>query len=275
LITNSWNFTVKENDVHGHGYYGVNANASLNGVITQNIVYENDYDGIGLLDSNSCRITENLVMDNTFFGIWIDSSYYNAIYHNNVINNWDQASSNSALNTWNNTVEGNYWGDYTGVDLDRNGIGDGWYEADSGNIDYYPLVGMFNSFNTSLGYRVNVISNSTIENFQYLESNSTIIMHVSNMTKNQAFGFCRICIPHALINETYHVVINGTDPHYWNYTLYDDGDNRWIYFSYQHSLLEIVIVPDLPSFLILPLFTMATLLAIIVHKGKHTKDCLR
>ena len=270
LITNSWNFTVNDNDVYGTWGYGINANASSNGVITRNNVYENYYDGIGLLDSNNCKIVGNLVKNNTFFGIWIDSSDYNSIYHNNIVNNEFQTSSNSVLNTWNNTVEGNYWSDYTGVDLGHDGIGDSWYEADSGNIDHYPLMGMFRSFNTSLGYRVNVISNSTIEYFQYFESNSTIVMHVSNTTANQAFGFCRVYIPHALMKETYHVIINGTDPIYWNYTLYDDGDNRWIYFSYQHSLLEIVIVPDFPSFLTLLTFKVATLLAVIVYKREHT-----
>jgi nitrous oxidase accessory protein len=269
LITNSWNFTVRGNYVYGHGDYGINANASSNGVITGNNVYENSYDGIGLLDSNNCRIVENLVRNN-IIGVWIDSSDYNSIYHNNIVDNWFQGRSNTALNAWNNTVEGNYWSDYTGEDANKDGIGDSWYEVDVGNTDYHPLMGMFHSFNTSLGYRVNVISNSTIENFQYSESNSTIVMHVSNTTANQAFGFCRVRIPHTLMNDTYHVIINGSDPTYWNYTLYDDGNNRWIYFSYQHSTLEIVITPEFPSLLTLPLFMITALLAVIIYKRRHS-----
>jgi len=164
---------------------------------------------------------------------------------------------------------GNYWSDYTGVDLDRDGIGDTEYVIDANNTDHYPLMGMFSSFNTSLGYYVNVVSNSTIEDFEYFEFNSTIKMHVSNMTTNQTVGFCRVRIPHALMTEPYNVTVDGANPIYWNYTLYDDGDNRWIYFSYQHSTLEIVIIPEFPSFLVLPLFMTATLLAVIVYKRKH------
>jgi len=113
---------------------------------------------------------------------------------------------------------------------------------------------------------VNVISDSAIDSFEYFESDNTIKMYVSNLTAYQTYGFCRLRIPHGLMNETYHVTINGTEPYYWNYTLYDDGDNRWIYFDYQHSTLEIVIVPESLSFLILPLLIIATLLAVIVYQ---------
>jgi hypothetical protein len=70
------------------------------------------------------------------------------------------------------------------------------------------------------------------------------------------------------MNETYHVTIDGVEPYYVNYTLYDNGTHRWIYFSYQHSALEIIIIPEFPSFLILPLFMIATLLAALVCKRK-------
>jgi len=110
---------------------------------------------------------------------------------------------------------------------------------------------------------VNVASNSSIEDFEYCESNRTIRMHVTNMTVNQTFGFCRICIPHALMSEP-SVTVDGANPFSWNYTLDDNGGHRWIYFSYEHSTLEIVIVPEFPSFYIPPMFMMATLLAVIV-----------
>jgi parallel beta-helix repeat protein len=254
-------------------------------------------DGLMIENSYSCLVRKN-VIENCERGIdigwWvggeflenlIKSSYYGVegegflpqypqhpkwiFYHNNFINNTHQAYISSGEGSWNNTVEGNYWNDYSGAGSNSDGIGDNWYEIDGNNIDHYPLMGMFHSFNTSQGYSVDVISNSTINDFEYSESNSTIRMYVSNMTANQTFGFCRVRIPHALMNETYHVTINGTEPYYVNYTVYDDGNNRWIYFSYQHSILEIAIVPELSSFLILPLFMIATLLAIIVYKRKR------
>ena len=98
-------------------------------------------------------------------------------------------------------------------------------------------------------------------------------MYVSNMTSNQTLGFCRVRIPHVLMNETVPitVLVNGTEPHYWNYTLYDDGNNKWIYFEYEHSTLEIVITPEFPSLIILPLFMIATLLATLLYRKSGLK----
>ncbi|TET64556.1 hypothetical protein E3J49_03900 [Candidatus Bathyarchaeota archaeon] len=268
LITNSRNFTVSNNHVYGNGWYGINANASANGIIAQNNVYENYYDGIGLLDSNNCTIAGNNISDNMIFGVWLDSSHDSFVYHNNFLNNNFQATTNTLTNHWDNGLEGNHWNNYAGTDYDRDGIGDDAYISNEVK-DNFPLMGMFSSFNTSLGYHVNVISNSTIGNFQYFESNGTIRMYASNMTASQTYGFCRIRIPHALMSEPYNVTVDGANPTYWNYTLYDDGDNRWIYFNYEHSTLEIIIIPEFPSFLLLPLFMIATLLTVIMYR----KNC--
>jgi parallel beta-helix repeat protein len=273
LVTNSWNFTLKDNDIYGSGGYGINANASSNGLIARNNVRQNYYDGIGLLDSNNTKIVENLVESNTFIGIWIDTSDYNSIYHNNIVTNGFQARSNSMLNSWNNTVEGNYWSDYTGVDLGHDGIGDSSYEIFSGNIDHYPLMGMFSSFNTSSGYDVDVISNSTVQSFEYVESNSVIKMLVSNMTASQTSGFCRVCIPHDLMTpDGISVIIDDglTPVLYHNYSLYDNGTHRWIYFTYEHSTHEIIIVPEFPAILTLPLLMATTLPAVLLYKRRRT-----
>jgi ubiquitin C-terminal hydrolase len=72
------------------------------------------------------------------------------------------------------------------------------------------------------------------------------------------------------MNETYHVIIDGAEPYYVNYTLYDDGDDRWIYCGYQQSALKIVIVPEFPSILILQLFMFATVAAVIAYRRKHS-----
>jgi len=205
-------------------------------------------------------------------GVWFYGSDNNIFYHNNFISNTEQVDSTYCMNVWDDGIEGNYWSDYNGIDYDYDGIGDILYFIESIDVDCYPLVGMFSSFNTSLGLYVNVISNSTIEDFEYFESNSTIRMYVSNMTATQTYGFCRICIPHTLMDvSSISVIIDGglTPVLYQNYTLYDNGTHRWIYFAYPHSIHEIDITPEFPSLIISSLFMIATLLAVVVYKRKH------
>jgi parallel beta-helix repeat protein len=293
LLTSS-NNSIVGNNLTANNYDGIRLDLCSNyNNISGNYIATNKNDGIDVFNSSNNSIDGNKIVANKLCGVKLSSSSNNSIveneiksnycgasfinssknkfYHNNFSNNTQQAWTNS-INVWDDGYPsgGNYWSDYTGIDSDYDGIGNTEYVLGSNNTDHYPLMGMFHSFNMSLGYAVDIISNSTIEDFQYFDHNKTIIMHVSNLTINQTFGFCRLRIPHVLINETYRVTINGAEPYYWNYALFDDGDNRWVYFSYQHSTLEIIIVPEFPSFLILPLFMIATLLLVKVRKRKHT-----
>lgn len=273
LISQSWNVTIRHNLAEGaQPGYGINLNASKNVIVEQNTVANNYFDGIGLLSSNNSIVIGNTVINNTLFGIWVDSSNHNTIYNNNIIENGIQATSNSFPNTWDSGVEGNFWSNYSGADSNYDGIGDSPYIIDLNNTDNYPLVGRFSSFTTSLEENVNVISNSTIEDFEYFEPNTTIRMHVSNMTENQTFGFCRVRIPHTLMNASNISVVidSGSSPvQYHNYSLYDNGTHRWIYFSYAHSALELSIIPEFPSLLILSLFMLATPLVVIILRRKR------
>jgi len=246
LVSNSWNFTVSNNFVYGNGMYGLNANSSAYGLIKQNNAYGNYYDGIGLFDSSNCTIIENNVNDNLLYGIIIGSSGNSVIYHNNFISNSLQASDYDFSNRWDDGVEGNYWSDYTGVDSNHDGIGDTAHVIIGGNQDNHPLMGMFCSFNASMDYHVNIVSNSTIEDFAFFESNSTLRCHVSSSSTTQSFGFCRVRIPKALMSPPYEVVIdNGlTEVFFFNGTVYDDGVDRWIYLAYQHSTHGVDITPE-------------------------------
>jgi len=272
LVTNSWNFTVSNNRVYSNGWYGINANASGNGLIVQNNVNENYYDGIGLLNSGNCTVAENKVNNNVFFGIWLDSSDDNFIYHNNFINNGIQAIATLSTNHWDTGVEGNYWSNYTSIDLDHDGIGDSSHDIDTGNQDNYPLMGMFHSFNVSPDYNVKVVSNSTIDDFTFFGSNSSITMYVSNSSATQSFGFCRVCIPKSLISPPYTVMINdrSIETLYFSDTVYDSDTHRWIYFAYEHSTRKVEIIHEFPSTLAMALFMVATLLTVTVYRRKHS-----
>ncbi|MDH5482221.1 MAG: right-handed parallel beta-helix repeat-containing protein [Candidatus Bathyarchaeota archaeon] len=251
------------NNITANYWNGIYLDESSNNTISGNNI-RGSCSGIELVTVSNNSIVGNNITNNWMYGISLGGSN-NVFYHNNFVDNTQQVSQ-SGYNSWDNDIEGNYWSDYTGVDSNHDGIGDSALGA-----DHYPLMGPFHSFNTTLGKYVNVISNSTIESFQHFESNSTIIIHVSNMTANQTHGFCRISIPYQVMSEPFNVTIDGVNPTYWNYTLYDNGTHRWIYFEYEHTTREIVIIPEFPYFLILPLFMIVTLMAVIVYRRQLKK----
>jgi len=293
-------FDSSDNDIFGNKitrntYQGIWLSGSSNTQIFENIIARNKDTGIRIFDGFSNIIWRNNITNNDF---GIDFYYYASLYNhitennieynnvgirfwhglnntinfNNFINNIEQVIwTFGYANFWDNGVEGNYWSNYTGVDSDNDGIGDVVHEIDADNKDQYPLMGMFSSFNTSLGYNVNVISNSTIDGLEYFESNSTIKMYVSG---EEGFGFCRVSIPHVLMDMSNisAIIDDGLKPVlYHNYTLYDNGTHRWIYFAYEHPTHKIDIIPEFPSFLILPLFMTATLLAVIIVNRRKSK----
>jgi len=230
------------------------------------------------IQSSNNAISGNNIAANNYYGVRLYRSSKNIFYHNNFRSDNQQIymSSPDYANFWDDGYPsgGNYWtyrSNYTGVDLDHDGIDDSPHLIDANNTDNYPLMGMFSSYNTSTGYHVNVISNSTIDDFEYFESNSTIKMYVSG---EEGFGFCRVSIPHIVMNVSSILVIidDGlTLVLYHNYTLYDNGTHRWIYFSYEDSIHEIDIIPEFPTFMILPLFMIATLLTVVVYRS----NCLK
>ncbi|MDH5769778.1 MAG: right-handed parallel beta-helix repeat-containing protein [Candidatus Bathyarchaeota archaeon] len=252
--------SISENNIknNGYGIYFLRF-VNFNSIFGNNITANDSY-GIWLHHSSNNIAAENSVINNGYgivFSIGgLGGGSDNLIYRNNFVGNADQVYFKNATGIhlppppptiiWDNGFEGNYWSNYTGADKNRDGIGDSPHQitlsSESIQYDRYPLMGLFSSFNTSLGYHVDVISNSTIQDFVFFESNSTIKLRVSNMTVNQTWGFCRIRVPHALMNETYHITIEGAEPYYVNYTLYDDGYNRWIYFSYHNSTLTASVI---------------------------------
>ncbi len=155
-----------------------------NHIIADNIVANNMY-GLRLSGCENNKIFGNKIENNTEIGIDLEihptqipegrgshnnSFFYNNIlgnqigvriigknnklHHNNFINNTKQVQAlviESYNNLWDNGYPsgGNYWSDYTGVDLysgpyhnetGSDSIGDSPYVIDANNVDRYPLM---------------------------------------------------------------------------------------------------------------------------------------
>jgi peptide/nickel transport system substrate-binding protein len=141
--------------------------SSTSNTIYKNIITSNN---IGLsLESNGHVIYANTISENQV-GIDMSDSSGSIIYHNNFINNKENAKSAQYFNAWDNGYPsgGNYWSDYTGVDgksganqdvFGSDGIGDTQYTIAVNNIDRYPLLQPFNPHDIGI---TSVITSKTV-----------------------------------------------------------------------------------------------------------------
>jgi len=114
---------------------------SSSNTLFRNEISDN-FDGLYLVGAFNNIIIDNGVQRNNHYGIRLYNSMENIIYHNDIIDNVIQAHDSSLGNNfWYHPelLEGNYWSNYLGVDLDDNGIGDTPYLINAGNQDYYPI----------------------------------------------------------------------------------------------------------------------------------------
>lgn len=269
IIADSSEIAVNENLI-ADNMDGIEVlNATLCVFINNNIT--SSVNAISMVASNKNTITGNIFASNAIYGLYLSQSSNNTIINNNFVGNGRHASLRNSSNLWDDDFEGNYWSNYTGTDTDNDGIGNSPHAIDANNTDNRPLLGRFHSYPVSSENTVNVITNSTINDFEIPQKNA-VILHVSNTTVDQTIGFCRIAIPHTLIDPytaTIQVTIdnNQTQVLYLNTTLYDNGTYRWIYFTYPHSTHEIVIVPEHTMFLIaLAVLTGATLAGMVKRR---------
>jgi hypothetical protein len=144
-----------------------------------------------------------------------------------------------SLNVWDNGAEGNYWSDYTGVDSNHDGIGDTAHIIGGNNTDRYPLMGMFSDFNATLEHHVQIVCNSSLSNFVF---NGTVITF-DVAGKDNTTGFCRICIPTGLINETYRIFVNRTEVQYSTLSC-SNTTHKYLYFSYTNPEKVLIINDD-------------------------------
>jgi parallel beta-helix repeat protein len=248
-------------------YDGIDLYYSSSNVVSGNTIFLSNYDGIDLYYSSSNVVSGNVILHNNFAGMslyysssnvvcgnTILSNYpginlallssYNIIYHNNF-NNTGQAWSEST-NFWNYGDEGNYWSDYTGQDLNKDGIGDTSYDINAANKDNNPLMGMFFNFSATLereAYSVTVISNSTISGFRFQIGSETgnKIIHFNATGEDGAAGFCRVKIPTRLMNYPYIVLVD-TDEIIPTLLNVSNEAYAYLYFTYPHKNHTITII---------------------------------
>ena len=121
----------------GKNAFGVYIHTSANNTLTNNSI-SNFTVGVRALNTQSNELTNNTIKQNEL-GIYSESTGSNTLYHNNLIDNSTQLQEIGS-NNWKSPTanEGSYWSDYTGEDLDGDGIGDTLLPHQG--VDYYPYT---------------------------------------------------------------------------------------------------------------------------------------
>jgi len=169
IFLNSLGNIVSGNNIINNERYGIyfhyctTFTPELFNVVRGNNIINNGagietYHGVGV------GIFENNIKNNNV-GLNLSPGLVTA-YHNNFVNNTNQVSSGGLVNVWDDGYPsgGNYWSDYTNVDLfsglyqnetGSDGIGDTPYVIDADNQDNYPLIHPYGSIvnlDTNLTY---------------------------------------------------------------------------------------------------------------------------
>jgi parallel beta-helix repeat protein len=134
---------LSQNNLVSRNYAANNDNGIVienqNNHILDNVATNNNDAGIYLYTATLNEVTGNNITNNVR-GMHLVSCTDNTINGNNFVGNTVQVDSESSENNWSSAQQGNYWGDYTGLDSNQNGVGDTPYVIDDDNQDNYPLM---------------------------------------------------------------------------------------------------------------------------------------
>ena len=229
------NVNVTNNLIIQNGY-GIKLDQAHNITIAGNNITNNAYDGLYLSWSFDNTIFGNNIKANTYGIILYDSSN-NSIYHNNFLNNTSQVYSYNSVNFWDNDYPsgGNYWSDYTDVDLysgphqnvtGSDGIGDTPYVIDENNRDNYPLMTPWTppipklytdpsqvtcrKYCENFKTQINITDAINLEDFEFeIHYNATLLDYVSVTWNAWGAGFMDSSTDGILIGSTSGTQITG------------------------------------------------------------------
>jgi parallel beta-helix repeat protein len=269
LRENSENNTMSGNVMYSNTV-GLILNSSDGNSVYSNMLTGNT-DGIKVLNSRNNTLELNIVSSNIGTGIYTSFSNSNTLIHNRFSDNSQRPSSENSSNSWDNGIEGNFWG-YEGlVDADRNGIADSPFVLGNGDRDSFPLMAPYIQQIALIDDRpfaVGIVCNSSVSDFRYFRSpesenfTTRISFRVGEFT---GLGFCRITILRALIQPPFDVTVDNSPPLYQS-IVGSNGTRNWLYFSFSYIAGDVRIAnaPPSPPFWTEYWFWGLTVLALVV-----------
>jgi len=268
-----YNLTVQNNKVFScnnsgliiEAYYGYVPKFAYDAMVIGNSFSANADAGIKIIGVRT-NIANNSVAYNTY-GIKYERSTGNSAQNNDIYRN-----SLYGMHIYGSTVnaEYNYWGNETGPyhpSVNPEGKGDSVY-GDATKVDFFPWlstpVGPINERPVAvLTADKNKVWTDEIVTFDASQSydDGEIVYYFFDFGDRTNSGWTTLPV------VTHKYALNGT--YYATVTVKDDyGVN-----STNRELIrvQITVVPEFPSFIILPIFMIATLLAVIAYKKRTVK----
>lgn len=204
--------------LHGEG---IALSGSDNNTIQNNLITDSYIAGLYILDGS----TNNSVLGNTIGNndlvFILKASANNTIFQNNILNFISQpflkgGDFSPGQNNWSSKGEGNYWGDYAGLDDGSNGrtAGDGVGDTDLPwhGVDDYPLIAPANPirvFWDNKAFPTSLASNSTVSAFTFDQPNKEISFMATGPANTT--GYFNVSIPKTLLNGSWTVMLSRTD----------------------------------------------------------------
>jgi parallel beta-helix repeat protein len=253
----------------------------------------NNYIGVSIYDSKENMVFSNTIELSNYYGIYFCRSINNVVYHNNFLNNTNQAFCREE-NIFDNGYPsgGNYWSDYAGVDLysgpyqnetGGDGIGDSPYPIGPVcyNVDRYPLtypwtpmpLKVFDVICDGTHYPVAVRSNSTVTHFIFNQTLAQISFNVSG--SSGAWGYCNVTIPKSLMKGPWTYTFLG-DVSDVSICKSENETHTFISLKYKHaSTFQVIIkaswvVPEFPSATLLIMLILAITSSIVIFEKKKS-----
>lgn len=251
---------ISANGVSNSTRYGIFASLSSHSNFIGNRIEINGDYGIYLANSYFANVTENNVTGNIKGGIFLGFSHDNYVFGNNLTSNAVGISLKDTCRY--NTISEN--------NVENNGIGVNLHNSPSNNIiannvaDSNYGISILESSDNRIYY--NNFVNNTNQVYDYSWNNTGYV---------QSINIWDFFYPSYPSGGNYWSNYNGTDLHsgsYQNETGSDGlGDTPYIIDANNtdhYPLMVQYVIPEFPTFLVLSLFMIATLLAIVVYKRR-------
>jgi parallel beta-helix repeat protein len=252
------------------------------------------YAGVELWETTNSTISGNKITANNWIGIFLYSSSGNIISGNNITDNYDDGIR--LTNSLSNSIFGN--------NITKNGFGISLYSSSGNSISGNDITRNYDDsrlYYSSSGIYLYISSNNSISGNNVTANNDYGISLYSSLDNsisenNIANNYDGIYLTGSSNNSVYHnnFINNTRQVHFFpsgyaNLWDYGSGGNYWSDYSGtdanhdgigdtpyiidgnntdHYPLMTPYAIPEFPSFLILPLFMIATLLAVIAYRKK-------